>query len=151
MRFWSCLQSIVVLAAALGSASPTPQTAESETGVAASSGSSGTTSAADAAKQELQQAAMLLASMPACGVSKELGGCLFPILDAFADIDAFAQRNCLTGAIAASPCELTDLACSCSNATITQEVSICIMGACTIKQSLSKTCLGSRRVPCHQN
>ena len=73
MRFWSCLQSIVVLAAALGSASPTPQTADSETGVATSSGS-GTMSAADAAKQELQQAAMLLASMPACGVSS-IEGC----------------------------------------------------------------------------
>ena len=72
MRFWSCLQSIVVLAAALGSASPTPQTADSETGVATSSDS--TTSAADAAKQELQQAAMLLASMPACGVSS-IEGC----------------------------------------------------------------------------
>ena len=70
MRFWSCLQSIVVLAAALGSASPTPQTTDSEAGGVAASSGSGTTSAADAAKQELQQAAMLLASMPACGVSR---------------------------------------------------------------------------------
>jgi hypothetical protein len=52
------------------------------------------------------------------------------------------QRDCLTGAIAASPCDLTDLTCSCSNATITEQVAICITGACTVKQSLSKTFLG---------
>jgi hypothetical protein len=76
MRFWSCFQSIVVLAAALASASPTPtpQTADSQTGVDATSSGSAA-EAAEAAKQELQQAAMLLASMPTCGVSG-LGGFL---------------------------------------------------------------------------
>jgi hypothetical protein len=75
MRFWSCLQSFVVLAATLAYASPTPtpQTAAGEAGVDATSGDA--MSAAEAAKQELQQAAALLASMPTCGVSG-LGRCL---------------------------------------------------------------------------
>jgi hypothetical protein len=72
MRFWSRLQSIVVLATALASASPTMHAVHSETGVDATS-SGLMTSAAEAAKQKLQQAAVLLASMPTCGVSG-LGG-----------------------------------------------------------------------------
>jgi len=67
MRFWRCLQTIVVLAATLASASPTPQAAGGETGVDGTSDVNAR--AAAEAKAELQQAAAVLASMPTCGVS----------------------------------------------------------------------------------
>jgi hypothetical protein len=46
------------------------------------------------------------------------------------------QQKCLEAAIAASPCAFTDLACSCSNSTITEQVELCVLQSCTLKQSL---------------
>ncbi|RMY79527.1 hypothetical protein D0864_09078 [Hortaea werneckii] len=65
------------------------------------------------AESEQQNAAALLASMPTCG------------------------RTCLIQAIAASPCELSDISCSCSNATLTEEVETCTKQSCAIKPQLS--------------
>ncbi|GAB1732553.1 hypothetical protein NU195Hw_g5600t1 [Hortaea werneckii] len=65
------------------------------------------------AESEQQNAAALLASMPSCG------------------------RTCLIQAIAASPCELSDISCSCSNATLTEEVETCTKQSCAIKPQLS--------------
>ncbi|KAK5163811.1 uncharacterized protein LTR77_010485 [Saxophila tyrrhenica] len=69
-------------------------------------------------EQQEQQAAMkaaeaLLKSMPTCG------------------------RECLLQSIAASPCRVDDLACSCSNNTITAEVEACVAASCTIRESLT--------------
>ncbi|CAK1366983.1 unnamed protein product [Cercospora beticola] len=56
--------------------------------------------------------AELLQSMPSCGL------------------------QCLSTAIAASPCLATDTECSCSNATITAEVNQCVTTSCTIREQL---------------
>jgi hypothetical protein len=86
MRFWSCFLSFVVLAAALASASPvvhkelanlSDSTASAVMASAVISAnqkihatwSDSTAPTETAVNEELQQATMLLASMPACGVS----------------------------------------------------------------------------------
>ncbi|KXT09771.1 hypothetical protein AC579_6150 [Pseudocercospora musae] len=66
-----------------------------------------------AAEPEQAELLKLLASMPTCGLT------------------------CLETAIAASPCSATDLSCSCNNATLTAQVTVCAAQECTIKQQLT--------------
>ncbi|KXT15520.1 hypothetical protein AC579_3383 [Pseudocercospora musae] len=46
-------------------------------------------------------------------------------------------RICLLDAISVSPCEATDIDCSCHNENITKQTEACVMDSCTIKESLS--------------
>ncbi|KAF2142053.1 GMC oxidoreductase [Aplosporella prunicola CBS 121167] len=55
----------------------------------------------------------IVASMPTCGVM------------------------CLEKSIAASPCGLTDTACTCSNATLNAQITLCVTETCTLKQQLT--------------
>ncbi|KAL5379990.1 hypothetical protein DPSP01_008028 [Paraphaeosphaeria sporulosa] len=45
--------------------------------------------------------------------------------------------SCLTQAIAASPCELTDTACICTNAELNANVEGCVLRSCTLRESLT--------------
>ncbi|KAF7187197.1 Satratoxin biosynthesis SC1 cluster protein 4 [Pseudocercospora fuligena] len=69
--------------------------------------------AGDDAKARQAAAAKLLPTIPKCGLT------------------------CLETAVLASPCSFTDLDCSCNNATIAEQVAVCALGSCTIKESLS--------------
>ncbi|KAF2731278.1 hypothetical protein EJ04DRAFT_545296 [Polyplosphaeria fusca] len=44
---------------------------------------------------------------------------------------------CLTGAIADSPCQLTDAKCICTNAPLQSSVEACVLKSCTVKQALT--------------
>ncbi|KAF2084270.1 hypothetical protein K490DRAFT_75929 [Saccharata proteae CBS 121410] len=73
-------------------------------------------SAAVASIATVAQASSLLeiaASMPKCGLL------------------------CLEKEILASPCALTDTTCSCSNATLTNEITLCVVESCNIRDQLS--------------
>lgn len=133
MRIGSQLLSFFAATTFLGSSLAAPQAVTSSSGTTVDATNANAT-AASAAEEALKQAALLLASMPDCGVSTT--GCC--IKSTWTGWQSTVQRNCLTEAIATSPCELTDLACSCSNATITAEVQVCILQSCTVKQSLSR-------------
>ncbi|KAF7196176.1 Satratoxin biosynthesis SC1 cluster protein 4 [Pseudocercospora fuligena] len=61
----------------------------------------------------LTVALQLLQSMPECG------------------------RTCLLDAISISPCEATDIECSCHNDNITTQTEACVLDSCTIKESLT--------------
>ncbi|KAF9735866.1 hypothetical protein PMIN02_011665 [Paraphaeosphaeria minitans] len=45
--------------------------------------------------------------------------------------------SCLTQAIAASPCQLTDTACICTNAQLNANVEGCVLLSCTLRESLT--------------
>ncbi|RMX97551.1 hypothetical protein D0868_10588 [Hortaea werneckii] len=86
------------------------------------------------AESQQQDAAALLASMPTCGVSlRDLNS----DCEGGIGLTGDSQRTCLVQAITASPCELSDISCSCSNATLTEEVEACTKKSCSIKPQLS--------------
>ncbi|EME85272.1 uncharacterized protein MYCFIDRAFT_83369 [Pseudocercospora fijiensis CIRAD86] len=67
----------------------------------------------DAKKARQAAAAKLLPLIPDCGLT------------------------CLETMVLASPCSFTDLDCSCNNATIAEQVAVCVLGTCSVKQTLS--------------
>lgn len=87
------------------------------------------------AESQQQDAAALLASMPTCGVSSRD---LNSDCEVGVKLTDDSQRTCLVQAITASPCELSDISCSCSNATLTEEVEACTKKSCSIKPQLCK-------------
>lgn len=51
------------------------------------------------------------------------------------------QTKCLTDAMKESSCEPTDQACICGDSEMQKEITVCVMGSCTIKESLSTPAL----------
>jgi hypothetical protein len=71
-----------------------------------------------------------VASLPSCAVSKPDG-----TLD---EADQMTQLTCLATAVVDSPCPLTNTSCICANTSLIQDMEVCVLASCTIKESLSK-------------
>lgn len=70
-------------------------------------------------------------AMPECGVSTTLSASTS--LHAKQD-----QLQCLMEHVPKSTCALTDTSCICTNASLNQEIGVCVSGGCTIPDALRK-------------